>query len=124
MHYLKILPFIILSVLQTGCDTNMNLYSHKHIEVISINSLTGDSSEIIVQPRLETLYFFPGAKLWDESARLKVGLVRCMVGNQCTVDIHAEDIGQGKYKLQVSRHLKEIDFVFNDTEVAASDMAK
>ena len=95
----------------------METYDSSSVELISVNVSAAGKTEILYRPMLDSLYYCPGARIRHEADRQKLSLVRCKINDTCTVDVPAENLGQGQWKLTLAEAPESVDLVFRDREI-------
>jgi hypothetical protein len=98
----------------------MKQYQKENIEILSIQQLPSGSTEIQYKPILESMYYCPGASIYEEGGRQKISLVRCGIKEKCNIDAIAEKLDQGIMKIVVPSTPESIDFVFSDGVIRAA----
>ena len=95
----------------------MKQYKKGNVEILSVQQLPSGSTEILYRPILETMYYCPGASRRQDGGREKVVFVRCGINEKCPVDVVAEKISQGQWKIVIPSEQDSIDLVFSDGEI-------
>lgn len=116
MRYTVALIGCMIVVPSSGCGETMNEYSQSQIEILSVNEVSPASTEVTYQPMLESMYYCPGAKVRQEGGRTKISFVRCKIKASCSVDVNAEKLDDGEWKVIIPAEPKRIDVVFRDAE--------
>lgn len=104
-----------LSLFLAACGETMS-YQTSAIDIVNVDSSKSNVTEIIYQPLLESMYYCPGVTLKVSGTRVKVAFVRCEIGQECKVDVKAEDLKGGHWKVSVVHPINEIDLKFSDGE--------
>lgn len=102
----------------------MKQYEKSNVEILSVDGSFTGKTEIKYRPILESMYYCPGASLRHEGNREKVTLVRCKINEKCPVDVIAEKLVQGEFKLVILSSSDLIDLVFSDGEIQLSPRSK
>lgn len=110
----------ILSLLVLSCGTPMTTYNKSDIQILAVNKLSNGTTELVVQPKLETLYFFPGVQINKVGERNKLKFLRCGIKDKCQVDQKSELAGGGSYKVMLSGDAEDFDLDFAEGESALS----
>ena len=108
---------LVMSISISACGGVMKQYKKENVEILSVQQLSSGSTEILYQPTLETMHYCPGANHRQDGGREKVVFVRCDINEKCPVDVVAEKISQGQWKIVIPSKQDSIDLVFSDGEV-------
>jgi hypothetical protein len=108
---------LVLSLSICACGGTVKQYDKSNVEIISVDGSLAEKTQITYQPTLDSMYYCPGANIRHETGRQKVSFVRCKINNECPVDVIAEKLGQGQWKLVISSVPDQIDLVFRDGEI-------
>ncbi len=105
-----------LSPALAACGAAMKQYEKSDIEILSVQRLPSGSTEILYRPILDSLYYCPGVRLRQDAGRQKISFVRCGIKEKCEVDVRAERVDRGAFKLLIPFVPENIDMVFGDGE--------
>jgi len=117
MKKLAIIVGLLLFLSICACGGTVKQYEKSNVEILSIQSSLTGKTELIYQPILDSMYYCPGATIRREGDRQKVSFVRCEIKEKCTVDLKAEMIAQGQWKIVILDSPDKIDLVFSDGEI-------
>lgn len=99
-----------------ACGATMKQYDKSDVEILSVRQLPSGGTEILYRPILDSLYYCPGARLRQDAGRQKISFVRCGIKEKCEIDVRAERVDKGAFKLLVPFLPENIDMVFGDGE--------
>lgn len=96
----------------------MTNYNKSDIQILAVNKLSNGTTELVIRPKLETMYFFPGVQINKVGERNKLKFVRCRIKEECQVDQKSQQTGEGSYKITMPENAEDFDLVFADGESA------
>ncbi|MFA5083747.1 MAG: hypothetical protein WC474_14435 [Hydrogenophilaceae bacterium] len=116
MSKLAVALVLLLSLSIVACGDTMQ-YEKSNVEILFVDGSLAGKTQITYQPILDSMYYCPGANIRHEADRQKVFFLRCKINNVCPVDVSAEKLGQGQWKLVISSTPDKLDLVFRDGEI-------
>lgn len=111
---------LILTPLAAVCAETIDHYKKADIGIITVQPLASNTTKLVYQPLLESLFYCPGAVGERQDGREKITLVRCSIHERCAVDFPAKAVERG-FELVLPAAPRDIDLVFSDGEVRLTD---
>ncbi|PWV59758.1 hypothetical protein C7443_10911 [Plasticicumulans acidivorans] len=111
---------LMLTPLSAVCAETFDHYKKADIEILAAQPLASDTTRLVYQPLLESLFYCPGAVGERKDGREKITLVRCSIHERCAVDFAAKAVEHG-FELVLPAAPRDIDLVFSDGEVRLAD---
>ena len=110
--------FFSVFLILCACGETMKQYKKDEVEIISVQQNISGGTEILYRPMLDSMYYCPGITIHNDNQRNKISFVRCGLKEKCQVDVLAENVGLGQWRVIVPFMPARIGFTFSDGETS------